>query len=71
MAKPNLEEMDAVMHPGVKSVAEFMCQNLPADQLVGVANAIQMLAEPLWGQYPKVAVQPMQLEAKPILMGLQ
>ena len=39
------------MDEHLKSVVEFMQSTIPAEKIVGVANAISALAPSFWGQY--------------------
>lgn len=58
--------MEVQMHPGVKKVAEFMQEELPADELAAVAEALALLAPAIWGRYPKVVIAPITLANSPI-----
>ncbi len=49
------------MHPSVKKVAEFMQNEVPADELRGVANALAASAPAIWGKYPLIDVFPITL----------
>jgi hypothetical protein len=55
------------MHPSVQKVAEFMQQNIPADELVEVANAIYFLAQPLWSKPLHGSVYPLMLVDEPAI----
>jgi hypothetical protein len=63
---PKFFKLELHMHPGVKKIAEFMHQNLPANELCGVAAALHLLAPALWGQYDTKPVQPLELRYPPI-----
>ncbi len=49
------------MHPGLQKVAEFMQDTLSANELVSVADALQLIAPVLWGQYAKADIAALAL----------
>lgn len=59
--------MNIEMHPSVKKVAEFMQNELPADELLGVVAALAVVASAMWGRYPKQNIYPLSLAHEPII----
>ncbi len=49
------------MDEHLKSVAEFMQSNIPAEKLVGVADAISALAPSIWGHYDQDGIVAIRL----------
>jgi hypothetical protein len=58
--------MELVIDPDLKSVAEFMQEQLPANRLVAVANGLAGIAPLLWGQYQSEEVETLRLVSPPI-----
>lgn len=61
-----LSNLSIEMDPDVKKVLEFMQQNISCSKLVGVANAIQNLATPIWGHFQKEEVIILALRHLPL-----
>jgi hypothetical protein len=56
--------------PDVKAVASFMQEQLTADRLVAVAEALAGLAPVLWGHFQRSEVRALSLRAEaPISSG--
>ena len=59
--------MKLSMDADVQKVLEYMQSHIRADRLVGVASAVNGLAESLWGQYDGAAVLPLWFAAESTL----
>lgn len=61
ISPPSSRSTNVMMHPSVQSVAAFMQQTLPADELRAVANAIAAVAPIIWSQYAEQRLRPIVL----------
>jgi hypothetical protein len=52
---------EIAVHPDVKAVIAFMQDALPTGRLVGVAEAVAVMAPVLWGHHTQEAIVPAAL----------
>lgn len=57
-----INERQLVIDSDVKSVAEYMLENVEAAKLLSVANAVAQLAPLLWGHHERVEVRTLALQ---------
>ena len=63
--------MDLVLDSDIKAVLEYMQANVPASKLIGVAERVQELARPLWGQFPQEPCHSISLVSPKLDQGNQ